>query len=174
MTDPSYALRLAAHSHDLDADGHDTVAGGGAPNVVYAECNTGPVGGGVNADFDTFYDKTRTAIGSGAVAASLATLGLTYSAATFTATEDVLLALVWGVDILATPAGSSTPGVRLWTPDYTAPNEVRAPNPNTVGTWTGTRTVLIQSGEVFYLFGLGSDAAYDPISYASLSIIRLV
>jgi hypothetical protein len=139
--------------------------------ILYAFCHYPPTGTGT-LDWDTFYDETQASpITGAALAAVLATLGLSHSSGTFSATEKVVLALELGMDIAATPGGADV--VNLWQPSFAYVAEVKIPSPNTLGTAAVGATILVQSGEDFGVDQTCANGTDVPLTYAVLAIIRL-
>lgn len=63
MVDPSYTWRLGLHAFDLDADGHDTLSGGGGP--FYNVVTYGAVGDGSTDDTTAIEDTFDAADATG-------------------------------------------------------------------------------------------------------------
>lgn len=165
-------IRLSRHVGDLDDNGHDTYAGF-APVVTYAECNS-PVathatpGTFTLQPFDTFYDKDYGTIGS-----LPAALGLTYSAGTFTATEDGVWALNVGADLTAAPG--STGRLQLVTPNYGYAQTHWLAASGNQPVWVAAITVAVRSGDTFKVqqFSPSGSGIVLVAGYLALDIFRI-
>ena len=138
--------------------------------IVYAECNTGPTGpsGGSFVPWDTFYDLAQDEVTS----LLLAPLGLTYAAGVFTATARVVLAVNLGASVAAAPGGACE--IILNHPGFDFNPTVQVPNPNTLGDVTLCKTFAMVAGERFSFGQVCTNASDTPLTYAAMSIVRLV
>lgn len=164
-------VKLARHATFLADDGSDPGATGFTPVTGYAECNTTPTTSGTPSTntlvpFDTFYDVD-------AVAGSLpAGLAVTYSAGTFTFTEDGVWLLEVGVVLTAAP-GSTGTVILQQTGIGFAPtvNVAASGNPDQ---WIGAMTLAKRSGDSFSLIESSAGSSVDLINgYAQLKIVRI-
>jgi hypothetical protein len=164
----------------LDTDSIDfTSFGGGGgggssftPVVTYAESNTPGSSHATpstitNIPFDTFYDVDVVDL-SGILPAGL---GLSYSGGVFTATDDGIWILTFGINPVAAPGDAGEIGSIF--PDFALdPFLVITPTGNPFS-WIFERTVIMHSAETFNFYQVSEGSSVSQVTYASVSITRI-
>lgn len=141
--------------------------------VVYAEVNTPPTGSNDSLDPDAFYDIDQNEITGDALTRALTELGLSYDdAGRFTALKDITLAVF--LSLVAESSLTADASVSINQPDYIYNPVLNIPSSNSIGYTTIDRTFVMRAGDIWRVSQVCDNPGDTPLTYAALSIIRLI